>query len=94
MKSINNLLDNTIGKVPAVGNAAVKSLTPKTQGGGCNSCANTEKSGGYKYSKRASLARSRRMTKRRKARSLKSKRGKRRTKTRGRRSRGGKRRRR
>tara|TARA_Y100000389_G_scaffold84261_1_gene80901 strand:+ start:748 stop:1005 length:258 start_codon:yes stop_codon:yes gene_type:complete len=76
ISKINNLLDGTLGNVPGV-KPMVKSVTPRTQSGGKN------KRGGYKYSKGASLARSKRMTKRRKARTLKKKRKKRKNKGRG-----------
>ena len=76
VKTFNTAFDSTAGRIPVLGKH-LTALTPKTQkGGGCPCASSTSGSsliGGYKYSKKASLARSRRMTKRIKARSLKSK---------------------
>ena len=72
VKTFNGAFDSTAGKLPIVGKT-LKSLTPKEQSGGRKQnggacpCSTTNKVGGYKYSKKASLARS----KRARARSLK-----------------------
>ena len=65
VKTFNGAFDSTAGRLPIVGKT-LKALTPKGQsggkkqrGGGCP-CSSTNKVGGYKYSKKASLARSRR----------------------------------
>ena len=61
VKTFNTAFDSTAGKLPVVGKT-LKTLTPrsgqsggKKQRGGCG-CAstNTNQSGGYKYSKKAS----------------------------------------
>ncbi len=75
VKTFNSAFDSTAGKIPVIGKH-LTTLTPKTQKGGCGCSGSNSRSGlmgGYKYSKKASLARSRRMTKRMRARTLKSK---------------------
>ena len=78
---LNKVFDGSIGRVPLLGKH-LSVLTPKSQSGGkkkknlkggCNSCNSGLLSGGFKYTKRASLARSRRMSKRIKDRTLRKK---------------------
>lgn len=75
---LNKVFDGSIGRLPILGKH-LSVLTPKSQSGGkkkknlkggCNSCNSGLLSGGFKYTKRASLARSRRMSKRIKDRTL------------------------
>jgi hypothetical protein len=78
---LNKVFDGSIGRVPLLGKH-LSVLTPKSQTGGikkkslkggCNACNVGILSGGFKYTKRASLDRSRRMSKRIKDRTLRKK---------------------